>query len=64
MREKRVFWNLHKNGLVHLNLYRGKNNTQLTNTVRISGTKLKVLKLRGNKLHYSYSIGGLTAIYP
>lgn len=47
---------------MQFNLKRDENNKLLTNSVRSARTKLRVLKLRGNKLYYPYNTGGLTII--
>lgn len=38
-----------------------ENNKLLANTVKNSWAKLRILILKGNKLYYAYSTGGLTA---
>lgn len=47
---------------VQFNLNRVVNNKLLTNTIISLSTKLRVLKLNGNKLHFLYSMRGLNAI--
>lgn len=43
-------------------LNRGENGKLFTNGATSSGTKLRLLNSRGNKLYYPYSTGRLTAI--
>lgn len=45
-------------------LNRSKNSRLLTNGIRMSWTKMRVLKLKGNKLYYFFSKESITTINP